>query len=45
MGPRPILLSDWVWLAVGLSSLLAHGLSNSLGLVAFFLVGPIYGLW
>ena len=24
---------------------LAHGLSNTLGLVAFYLVGPLYGLW
>jgi len=27
------------------ASILAHGLSNTLGLVAFYLVGPIYGLW
>jgi membrane protease YdiL (CAAX protease family) len=26
-------------------SILAHGLSNTVGLVAFFFVGPIYGLW
>jgi membrane protease YdiL (CAAX protease family) len=24
---------------------LAHGFNNSIGLTAFFLVGPIYGLW
>jgi hypothetical protein len=27
------------------ASILAHGFSNTLGLVAFYLVGPIYGLW
>jgi membrane protease YdiL (CAAX protease family) len=26
-------------------SVLAHGFSNTIGLVAFFLVGPIHGLW
>jgi membrane protease YdiL (CAAX protease family) len=31
---------DTVWAAV-----FAHGLSNSIGLVVFFVVGPIYGLW
>lgn len=25
--------------------ILAHGFSNTLGLVTFFLIGPIYGLW
>jgi membrane protease YdiL (CAAX protease family) len=29
-----------VWAAV-----LAHGFNNTLGLVTFFLVGPVYGLW
>jgi membrane protease YdiL (CAAX protease family) len=29
-----------LWAAV-----LAHGFNNSIGLVAFFLVGPIYGFW
>lgn len=29
-----------LWAAV-----LAHGLSNSIGLITFFFVGPIYGLW
>jgi membrane protease YdiL (CAAX protease family) len=29
-----------VWAAV-----LAHGFNNSLGFVAFFLVGPVYGFW
>ena len=24
---------------------LAHGFSNTLGLLAFFLVGPVHGLW
>lgn len=27
------------------ASILAHGLSNTMGLIAFFFVGPIYGLW
>lgn len=27
------------------ASILAHGFSNSIGLIAFFVVGPIYGLW
>jgi len=27
------------------ASVLAHGLNNSIGLIAFFFVGPIYGLW
>jgi membrane protease YdiL (CAAX protease family) len=31
---------DTLWAAV-----LAHGFNNSIGLVAFFLVGPIYGFW
>lgn len=31
---------DNLWAAV-----LAHGLSNTIGYVTFFLVGPIYGLW
>jgi uncharacterized protein len=26
-------------------SVFAHGLSNTVGLIAFFIVGPIYGLW
>ena len=29
-----------LWAAV-----LGHGLNNTIGLVAFFLVGPVYGLW
>jgi uncharacterized protein len=29
-----------VWAAV-----LGHGLSNTIGVVTFFLVGPVYGLW
>lgn len=29
-----------LWAAV-----LAHGLANTIGLVTFFLVGPLYGLW
>jgi len=28
-----------------LASSFAHGFNNTIGLVAFFLVGPIYGLW
>jgi hypothetical protein len=24
---------------------LAHGFNNTIGFVAFFLVGPIHGLW
>lgn len=31
---------DNLWAAV-----LAHGFSNSIGLIAFFFVGPIYGFW
>jgi len=31
---------DNLWAAV-----LAHGFSNSIGLIAFFLIGPVYGLW
>ncbi len=27
------------------ASILAHGFNNSIGLVAVFLVGPVYGLW
>lgn len=27
------------------ASVLGHGLSNTIGLTAFFLVGPLYGLW
>ncbi len=27
------------------ASVLAHGFSNTIGIVAFFIVGPIYGLW
>lgn len=27
------------------ASVLAHGFNNTIGLTAFFLVGPIYGLW
>jgi uncharacterized protein len=27
------------------ASILAHGFNNTLGFVAFFLVGPIYGFW
>lgn len=29
-----------VWAAV-----LAHGFNNTIGFVAFFLIGPVYGLW
>ena len=29
-----------VWAAV-----LAHGFNNTIGFVALFLVGPVYGLW
>jgi hypothetical protein len=29
-----------LWAAV-----LAHGFNNTIGLVTFFFVGPIYGLW
>jgi uncharacterized protein len=25
--------------------ILVHGFSNTLGIVTFFLIGPIYGLW
>lgn len=32
--------NDNLWAAI-----LAHGLNNALGLVVFFLVGPIYGFW
>lgn len=31
---------DNIW-----APILAHGLSNTIGLTAFFFVGPIYGLW
>lgn len=27
------------------ASVLAHGFTNTIGLTAFFVVGPIYGLW
>jgi membrane protease YdiL (CAAX protease family) len=27
------------------ASVLAHGFNNTIGFVAFFLVGPVYGLW
>ena len=27
------------------ASILAHGFNNSIGFVAFYLVGPVYGLW
>jgi hypothetical protein len=27
------------------ASVLAHGFNNTIGLVKFFFVGPIYGLW
>lgn len=27
------------------ASVLAHGFNNTIGLIAFFLLGPIYGLW
>jgi membrane protease YdiL (CAAX protease family) len=27
------------------ASILGHGLSNTVGVVTFFLVGPVYGLW
>ena len=27
------------------AAILAHGLSNSVGLIVFYFVGPIYGLW
>lgn len=33
-------------MAAGLwASVLAHGFNNTIGLVGFFLLGPIYGLW
>ncbi|MDW5562079.1 MAG: type II CAAX endopeptidase family protein [Methanomassiliicoccus sp.] len=32
--------SDNLWAPV-----LAHGFNNSIGLIAFFFIGPIYGLW
>jgi len=31
---------DTVW-----SSVLVHGFNNTLGFVAFFFIGPVYGLW
>ena len=27
------------------ASVLGHGLSNTIGLTTFFLIGPVYGLW
>ena len=27
------------------ASVLAHGYNNTIGLVAFFLIGPVYALW
>lgn len=27
------------------ASVLAHGFNNTIGFIAFFLVGPIYGSW
>ena len=27
------------------ASVLAHGFNNTLGLVTYFLIGPVYGLW
>ena len=27
------------------ATILAHGLSNTLGLLWFFCMGPVYGLW
>jgi uncharacterized protein len=27
------------------ASILAHGFNNTIGLVTFFLIGPVYGLW
>lgn len=27
------------------ASILGHGLSNTIGLTTFFLIGPVYGLW
>lgn len=27
------------------ASVLAHGFNNTIGLTAFYFVGPIYGLW
>jgi hypothetical protein len=27
------------------ASILAHGFNNTIGFVAFFFAGPIYGLW
>jgi membrane protease YdiL (CAAX protease family) len=33
-------------LAAGLwASVLAHGINNTIGLVGFFLMGPVYGIW
>ncbi len=27
------------------ATILAHGFNNTIGLVALFLVGPVYGFW
>jgi hypothetical protein len=27
------------------AAVLAHGFNNTIGLVTFYLIGPIYGLW
>jgi hypothetical protein len=27
------------------ASILAHGLSNTIGLITFYFTGPIYGFW
>lgn len=35
-----IKFSDNIW-----ASILGHGFNNSIGLVTFFFVGPLYGLW
>lgn len=41
------LLFGWLRLHHGTlwAAVFAHGLSNTIGLVAFFVVGPIHGLW
>jgi hypothetical protein len=41
-----LLVIGWNLLLLGLiMPILAHGFSNSIGLIAFYFVGPIYGLW
>lgn len=33
------------WYRTLWAAVLAHGFNNTIGLVTFFFVGPIYGLW